>query len=117
VPCFFSETTAQNDALIIVAETPAEYVHATQVAGVLLSEPLELSANIYGFEPGPADSGTSGFRAAEHITMHNADLKAVNSAKGETVKPRPVPGGANLDSTSLCALLPPASWNVIRLLK
>lgn len=60
----------------------------------------------------------SGYRFLEHITMHNADLKAVNSARGETVKPESAPAGRIETGAGFIrveAKLPPASWNVIRL--
>jgi alpha-N-arabinofuranosidase len=68
---------------------------------------MDLEASVYGFED---------YRLAEHLTMHNADLKAVNSAKGEIVKPEPVSGGVK-DGAKLSVRLPAASWNVIRLVK
>jgi alpha-N-arabinofuranosidase len=66
---------------------------------------MELETALYGFED---------YRLLEHITLHNPDLKAVNSAGGEKVKPA-VSGTAKLDGRCLKALLPPASWNVIRM--
>jgi alpha-N-arabinofuranosidase len=72
-----------------------------------LKENLELEANVYGFE---------GYKLAEHITLHHDNLKAANSAKGETVKPCLAQGG-KLEGAKLCVSLPPASWNVIRLVK
>jgi alpha-N-arabinofuranosidase len=72
-----------------------------------LDEALDLEADIYSFE---------GYALTEHITMHNADLKAVNSARGETVKPETQQGG-RLDGAKLSVRLPAASWNVIRLKK
>jgi alpha-N-arabinofuranosidase len=72
-----------------------------------LSESLELETGIHGFD---------GYRPVEHITLNNPDLKAVNSPQGETVKPAVLPPGS-LDGTLLRTLLPPASWNVIRLEK
>jgi alpha-N-arabinofuranosidase len=72
-----------------------------------LTESLDLEAEIYGFEK---------YRLVEHTAMHNADIKAVNSAKEEKVKPE-VQGKGTLDPESgrLVVRLPPASWNVIRL--
>jgi alpha-N-arabinofuranosidase len=72
-----------------------------------LAGPLDFEAGLCGFE---------GFALFEHIAMHHQDLKAVNSAKGETVKPVQQQGG-RLDGTSLTCRLAPASWNVIRLRK
>jgi alpha-N-arabinofuranosidase len=74
-----------------------------------LTEPMPLETKLFEFEK---------YRFIEHTSMSNADLKAVNSALKETVKPVPCPeanitepGGALLLET----ILPPASWNVIRL--
>jgi alpha-N-arabinofuranosidase len=58
------------------------------------------------------------FRLIEHIVLCNPDLKAVNSALGEKVKPSLLSGtrAENINGAScLEARLPPASWNVIRL--
>ena len=76
-----------------------------------LSEYMDLEANIY-------DLGNMSL--VEHITLNNPDLKAVNSAAGEKVKPEAL-SGAKLEKLSsgghsrLEARLPPASWNVIRI--
>jgi alpha-N-arabinofuranosidase len=72
-----------------------------------LTENLDLEADVYGFEK---------YRFAEHIVLRNDDLKAVNSSGGEKVKPSALPAG-KYDSPRLEASLPPASWNVIRLVK
>jgi alpha-N-arabinofuranosidase len=76
-----------------------------------LDEALDMEAVLYGF----AD-----YRFHEHITMSNSDLKAVNSAQGETVRPMAAAAGkfeAGRDVQRLEARLPAASWNVIRLAK
>jgi alpha-N-arabinofuranosidase len=70
-----------------------------------LTEGLDLEAEIYGFE---------NYRLIEFSTLCHPDLKAVNSARGEPVKPRPAEGG-KLEGGKLSVNLPPASWNVIRL--
>jgi alpha-N-arabinofuranosidase len=70
-----------------------------------LAEGLDLEAGIHGFE---------GYRFIEHITLHNPDLKAVNSAQGEKVKPA-AGGPGKFEGSKLELTLPPASWNVIRL--
>jgi alpha-N-arabinofuranosidase len=70
-----------------------------------LSEALDLEADIFGFEK---------HRFIEHVSLFNPDLKAVNSAGAEKVRPRVQPPGA-WDGAKLEARLPPASWNVIRL--
>jgi alpha-N-arabinofuranosidase len=72
-----------------------------------LTESLELEANVYGFEK---------YRFAEHIVLRNDDLKAVNSAIGENVKPLVLSQG-RYDGARLEISLPPASWNVIILVK
>jgi alpha-N-arabinofuranosidase len=72
-----------------------------------LAEPLDLEADVYGFE---------NYALVEHITLHHGDLKAVNSSKGEIVRPETQAGGV-LDGTKLRARLAPASWNVLRLAK
>jgi alpha-N-arabinofuranosidase len=68
---------------------------------------MELEANIFGYE---------GYALYEHIALHNNDLKAVNSAKGETVCPERQSGGRH-DGTKLITRLAPASWNVLVLRK
>jgi alpha-N-arabinofuranosidase len=70
-----------------------------------LQDHLDLEADVYGFE---------NYRFLEHITLNHADLKAVNSAGEEKVKPAFLSPG-KLDGPRLEARLPPASWNVIRL--
>jgi alpha-N-arabinofuranosidase len=62
-------------------------------------------------------SGLAGKYAAEEWTvMHHADLKTVNTASVQPAQPVRS-AGAKMDGPSLSALLPPASWNVIRLKK
>jgi alpha-N-arabinofuranosidase len=70
-----------------------------------LIDTLDLEADIFGFE---------GYRFIEHIALFNPDLRAVNSAEAERVRPQVQPPGT-LDGTRLEIRLPPASWNVIRL--
>ena len=74
-----------------------------------LGEGLDLEVNLHGM---------GNMKLIEHIVLANADLKAVNSAKEEKVKPALLTG-AKLDNSGgralLEARLPPASWNVIRL--
>jgi alpha-N-arabinofuranosidase len=74
-----------------------------------LDEPFDLEADINGFE---------NLRLLEHISLNHRDLKAVNSANEEKVKPAIQNGGAaegKAGGTRLKVRLPPASWNVIRL--
>ena len=72
-----------------------------------LKEDMDLEASLHGYE---------GYVFEEHIALHNRDLKAVNSAKGETVRPEKHNGG-RLDGAKLSVRLAPASWNVLRLKK
>jgi alpha-N-arabinofuranosidase len=72
-----------------------------------LEEEMELQANLYGYE---------GYAPDEHIVLHSDDLKAVNSAIGETVCPQKQSVG-RLDGTTLSTRLAPASWNVLVLRK
>ncbi|GHT66248.1 intracellular exo-alpha-(1-_5)-L-arabinofuranosidase 1 [Spirochaetia bacterium] len=74
-----------------------------------LHESLNLEAKFSGFED---------LKLIEYLTMSHPDLKAVNSARGETVRPGPGPGGrieGKSGHTRLELTLPAASWNVIRL--
>ncbi len=66
---------------------------------------LELECSLGGF---------AGYQVSGHVVLDKADLKATNTKKGETVKPRTV-AGDTLDGGRLVAHLPPLSWNVIRL--
>jgi alpha-N-arabinofuranosidase len=68
-------------------------------------EPLELAGDLRGFPQ---------LSVVEHLVLENTDLKAVNTAASEKVKPR-TGGGAKLDGAQLQARLPALSWNVIRL--
>ena len=56
-------------------------------------------------------------KIAEHIVLHNDDVKAVNTeANPENVVPAQGNGGT-LDGGKLNIVLPSLSWNVIRLTK
>jgi alpha-N-arabinofuranosidase len=74
-----------------------------------LKEALQLEAEIAGF---------GDLSLVEHRVLCHGDLKACNSAREEKVKPVPQQGGV-LDgrpgAKRLELILPPASWNVIRL--
>jgi alpha-N-arabinofuranosidase len=70
-----------------------------------LTEAVDLEAGIFGFE---------GYKFIGHTALYNQDLKAVNSAGNERVKPAAQPSAA-FDGGRLSLRLPPASWNVIRL--
>jgi alpha-N-arabinofuranosidase len=56
------------------------------------------------------------YRVLEHLVLEHPDLKAVNTAEEERVKPHNR-GGAVLSDGDLTAMLPKQSWNVIRLAK
>jgi alpha-N-arabinofuranosidase len=72
-----------------------------------LDDAIELEAGIFGYD---------NYAFEEHIALHNSDLMAGNSAKGETVMPEKQ-SGAKLEGAVLSVRLVPASWNVIRLKK
>ena len=68
-----------------------------------LKENAELTLDLRAFSP---------FRTVRHSVLRHDDLKAVNTEQApDTVKPAEVP--ADLKDGSV--ILPPASWNVIRL--
>jgi alpha-N-arabinofuranosidase len=56
----------------------------------------------------------AGYRLLEHLVLEHADLKAVNTADEEKVKPHNG-GNASIADGTLTATLPKQSWNVIRL--
>ena len=70
-----------------------------------LEEDVQLLADVRGME---------GYRLLEHIVLEHDDLKAVNGAGKENVKPQ-VTSQSVLDNGRLESLLHKASWNVIRL--
>ncbi len=71
-----------------------------------LKEPLSLEGDARDF---------SGYHLLEHQVLAHPDLTAVNKAAGqENVRPQPI-NQASLQKGRLEAVLPPASWNVIRL--
>ncbi|MBJ9991367.1 arabinosylfuranosidase ArfA [Paenibacillus sp. S28] len=72
-----------------------------------LEEALDVECDVRGFE---------GYQIAEHIVLENDDLKAVNTAAEESVKPHSR-GSAALKDGFVSARLSKASWNVIRLKK
>ncbi len=72
-----------------------------------LSDTLELECDVRSFE---------NYRVIEHIVLENDDLKAVNTADEEKVKPHNG-GGAQVIDGIVHASLSKASWNVIRLAK
>jgi alpha-N-arabinofuranosidase len=70
-----------------------------------LAEPLLLQCDARSFE---------NYRVIEHIILEHEDLKAVNTAEEERVKPHHN-GNAEMREGMVTASLPKASWNVIRL--
>jgi alpha-N-arabinofuranosidase len=59
--------------------------------------------------------GFGGLVVAGATTLHDADLKAVNTRDAQDrVKPTTLPG-ISVDGGAIAATLPPASWSVIRL--
>jgi alpha-N-arabinofuranosidase len=75
-----------------------------------LNEAINLEAEIAGFEE---------MALAEHRVLCKSDLNAVNSAAGEKVKPVVRQSGrieGKAGSQRLDASLPPASWNLIKLI-
>ncbi|NLV92343.1 MAG: alpha-N-arabinofuranosidase [Firmicutes bacterium] len=73
-----------------------------------LESQLQLQADIRGFE---------GYEVVEHITMAHGDLKAVNSATNPREVAPTTQAGAKVVEGQVQAVLPKASWNVIRLAK
>jgi len=74
-----------------------------------LNEAMQLEAEISGF---------GDVELVEHRVLCNKDLRASNSALEEKVHPTNQPGGrleGNTGSKQLEIVLPPASWNVIRM--
>lgn len=70
-----------------------------------LEEDIELVTDVRGME---------GYRVLEHIVLEHDDLKAVNGAGMERVKPQSV-SQSQVDTGMMTSLLHKASWNVIRL--
>jgi alpha-L-arabinofuranosidase len=72
-----------------------------------LEESLTLSCDVRSFE---------GYEIIEHIVLENDDLKAVNTAVVQNVKPH-TNGVSSLNDGMIDACIAKASWNVIRLKK
>jgi alpha-N-arabinofuranosidase len=70
-----------------------------------LTDPLDLVCDVRSFE---------GYRIIEHIVLEHDDLKAVNLAGAELVKPHSA-GNAKVSGGILESRLSRQSWNVIRL--
>jgi alpha-N-arabinofuranosidase len=76
------------------------------------ARPLRLTADLRGFDRA---AGAPGF-GVEHSALFDGDRHAANTReRPDRVAPRPV-DGASAGDGRLSALLPPLSWNVIRLL-
>ncbi len=69
-----------------------------------LEEAMELETQLENFTPKSV---------IEAVTLHHADLKAVNSEEEELVKAEPLTGGT-VSGNTVKIKLPAASWNVIR---
>ncbi len=70
-----------------------------------LDGPLDLEIQLQEFQPS---------EVLEHQCLHHPDLKAVNTAECETVRPEPL-SGARLAGETVTVELPAASWNMIRI--
>lgn len=70
-----------------------------------LSEAMELELKLEDFDP---------VSVLEHESISHPDLKAVNSAAEEKVRPVKL-AGATLEKNTLKTVLPAASWNMIRI--
>jgi alpha-N-arabinofuranosidase len=68
-------------------------------------EHLDLTVDLRGFSP---------CAVGDHLVLDDPDLKAVNTAGSEKVRPR-AGAGAKMDGTRLDVRLPGVSWSVIRL--
>jgi len=73
-----------------------------------LNEPLALEGDARAFR---------GYRVLEHITLTHPDLKAINTLENPNNVAPQSNGDAQVEDRNLYATLPPASWNVIRLVK
>ena len=71
-----------------------------------LEEPLALAADLRSFE---------NLKVEEWTVIRHDRLDAVNTEKGEAVRPVKARGAVVKDGRQLAVKLPPASWNVIRL--
>ncbi|NMO96812.1 alpha-N-arabinofuranosidase [Paenibacillus lemnae] len=72
-----------------------------------LDTAMDLDCDVRSFE---------GYQLAEHLVLEHDDLKAVNTAEEEKVKPHNR-GQSECKDGKVTARLPKASWNVIRLKK
>jgi alpha-N-arabinofuranosidase len=70
------------------------------------AEPLSVTVDLRGFGP---------LRLSDHSALYDADRHATNTRdEPDRVVPRPV-WGTQVDAGRLSAVLPPLSWNVLRL--
>ena len=96
VPVMESVAVTEEDRLTVFAVNRSE------------TEPMRLECDARGF---------LGFRVREHIVMTHEDRYAVNSLQNpNNVRPQ-ILSGAEMDGGKLTAVLPPLSWNVLRLEK
>ena len=73
-----------------------------------LEQPMEMTIDIRSFE---------GLRLHDATTLHHADLKATNTmASPDNVSPQTL-SKIETNGGTLTATLPPASWNVVRLVR
>ncbi|GAB2556911.1 alpha-N-arabinofuranosidase [Gracilibacillus alcaliphilus] len=72
-----------------------------------LKQPLEVDIDVRSFE---------GYEVVEHVVLENEDVKAVNLAGQENVKPHSN-GESNVDNGKLVSIFPKCSWNMVRLKK
>jgi len=101
--------TAKHDEITDI-ESVAVYNEETEELTIFavnrnLEEDLQLVTDVRGME---------GYRVLEHLVLEHDDLKAVNAAGMERVKPQRV-SRSEIDAGIMTSLLRKASWNVIRL--
>jgi len=101
VPTYGNNTPYLTSSTIYNAETRELRIFAVNRN---LEEKLDLSVPLQSFPAG---------KVVEHLTMHHADLNAVNTENREAVCPVKAAGTA-VSGGVLKAKLPPASWNLIR---
>jgi alpha-N-arabinofuranosidase len=110
----YYDPRGKDDLRFPMPEVPYLKLAATRADGTLtlfalnrhLDEPMELAVTTRGF-------GTLSLERAQ--TLHNADLKAVNSgSQPDRVRPQNL-SGVEVHESRILATLPAASWTVIRL--
>ena len=98
----FTDVPYLEAAAIHDAQTGALTIFAVNRS---LTDALPVSCDLRAFGP---------CRVAEHSALYHEDPNAANGPGRETVAPRPVSGTSAADGV-LSAVLPPLSWNMIRL--